>query len=414
MNRGLSLFKASINAGRFAAGGGIANIEQLVQELGRLKGSAMKVGQSLSLYGESLFSKEVNEILKNLQTNAPAVSWAEMQKVLVEELGHEKLSELELSETPIASASIGQVYRARIKSTGAEIAVKVQYPGIEQAIESDIKLLKVLFALPGILPGGIRLEHVVAEIRDMFYQEIDYTLELKFLDRFRDYLAGDDRYLVPMTYPRYSNRRVLATEFITGARADSPQVRALPLADRNRIGQAFFELYLRELLDIRLVQTDPHLGNYLVQPETGRLILFDFGAMREAPEDFLTHYQNLISGGVTRNERMVEKGGRGLGLLQPGDSMALVRDYVELCYLLCEPFTTDGDYDWGKSDLPKRVAGKVKHVAISYKLRAPPREIIFLDRKLGGVFMFLSVLGCQWNGREEIVKALKKYRDVTI
>ncbi len=411
-NRGLSLARASIRAGRFAAGGGLANIEVLVQELGRLKGSAMKVGQTLSLYGESLFPKEVNDLLKNLQAQAQPLSWPAMERQLLNELGPERVDELDIDETSLASASIGQVYKAKIRATGEIIALKIQYPGVEEAIDSDMKLLKVILALPGIFPGGLRLEHLLAEIREMFMQEIDYTFEIRYVDKFREWLAGDGRYLVPKTYPRYSTRRVLATEFMSGVRADDPQVQSLPLERRNQLGEAYFDLYLRELLDFKVVQTDPHLGNYLVEVGSSedKLILFDFGAMREAPDEFLSHYQNLMMGGVTREARLVEKGGRGLGLLKPEDSLQLVEDYVKLCYQLCEPFHVEGAYDWGASDLPKRVAEQVKHVAFSYKLRAPPREIVFLDRKLGGVFMFLSVLKCKWAGRELVLSSLKKFR----
>lgn len=416
--RGLSLAKASLRAGRFAAGGGLANVEVLVKELGRLKGSAMKVGQTLSLYGESLFPKEVNDILKNLQTQAQPLSWSAMRAALLNELGEERVAELDIEQTPVAAASIGQVYRAKIRATGETIALKVQYPGVEEAIDSDMKLLKVILALPGIFPGGLRLEHLLAEIRDMFMQEIDYTFEIRFVDKFREELQSDSRYLVPKTYPRYSSRRVLATEYMHGVRADDAQIQNLTLERRNRLGEAYFDLYLRELLDFKIVQTDPHLGNYLIQidphGENDRLVLFDFGAMREAPEPFLVHYQNLMLGGVTRDARLVEKGGRGLGLLQPEDTLALVNDYVELCYLLCEPFATSEAYDWGVSDLPKRVAAKVTHVAFSYKLRAPPREIVFLDRKLGGVFIFLSVLKCRWNGRAHVLNALEKYRGLKV
>lgn len=413
-NRGISLARAGLRAGRFAAGGGLANVEVLVQELGRLKGSAMKVGQTLSLYGESLFPKEVNDLLKNLQAKAEPLSWPAMERQLLNELGQEKVDELDIDETSIASASIGQVYRAKIRATGEVIALKIQYPGVEEAIDSDMKLLKVILALPGIFPGGLRLEHLLAEIRDMFMQEIDYSFEIRFVDKFREWLADDSRYRVPKTYPRYSTRRVLATEFMSGVRADSEMVQNLNLERRNRIGQAYFDLYLRELLDFKIVQTDPHLGNYLIEvgEAEDRLILFDFGAMREAPEEFLSHYQNLMLGGVTKEARLVEKGGRGLTLLKPEDSIQLVEDYVKLCYLLCEPFHSETPYDWGGSDLPQRVAEQVKHVAFSYKLRAPPREIVFLDRKLGGVFIFLSVLKCQWAGRESVLGALKKFRNL--
>ena len=142
-----------------------------------------------------------------------------------------------------------------------------------------------------------------------------------------------------------------------------------------------------------------------------RLVLFDFGAARAVPEEFLNCYRLLMQGGLARDARLVEKGGRQLGLLLPEDPQELVLDYVELCFLLVEPFslTDDGtDYDWAATDLPKRVAAKVGRIAATYKLRSPPRELVFLDRKLAGVFIFLSVLKCKMNARALVETRLRE------
>jgi predicted unusual protein kinase regulating ubiquinone biosynthesis (AarF/ABC1/UbiB family) len=266
--------------------------------------------------------------------------------------------------------------------------------------------------MSNLIPRGPRLDQIFHEIREMFYQEVDYHHERAFTERFAAALAGDERYRVARTFPEYCSRRVFTAEYLSGVRADASEAQALSQERRNRLGAAFLELYLKELLDLRLMQTDPHLGNYMIeidpQGENDRLVLLDFGAVREVPADFLAEYAALVDGGARKDERAIERAGRRLNLLQPEDPLDLVREYVELCLMLMEPF--DGVYDWGASDLPKRVAAKLARVAFQYRMRSPPRELVFLDRKLGGVFIFLSVLKCRMNARPILERALAEYK----
>jgi hypothetical protein len=202
---------------------------------------------------------------------------------------------------------------------------------------------------------------------------------------------------------------VLATGYIEGLKVDSPEVQSLPLERRNRLGMSFLNLYLLEFFNLRLVQTDPHLGNYRVQIDPSgadRLVLFDFGAVREVPEPFWSNYRFLVQAALKNDPRETEKAGRQLGLLQPEDSLELVKDYIDLCRMLMEPFASGVDYDWGASDLPMRIAKKLSGIAFGYKLRAPPREQVFLDRKIGGVFVFLSVLKCKMQVRPAVLQAV--------
>jgi predicted unusual protein kinase regulating ubiquinone biosynthesis (AarF/ABC1/UbiB family) len=419
LSRGFSLAKASLKAGRMAAQGimsdkpvWLAQVEALIGELGQLKGTAMKVGQTLSMYGEHLLPKEVNDLLKTLQQNSPPLHWDAIYPIILHELGEERVAELEIDHEPVASASIGQVHRARVRATGQDLALKVQYPGVDQAVDTDLKLLKFILNMSDLVPRGPRFDHIFSEIREMFFEDFDYKWELKSARKFHDWLAGDTRYVVPEPIERYSTFRVLAAEFSEGVRIDSPEAQALPQERRNALGMAFLDLYFRELFEFRSMQTDPHLGNYRIHIEASgadRLVLFDFGAVRAVPAEFLESYSLLVEGSLKRDARMVEKGGRKLGLLKPDDTLELVDDYAELCFLLTEPFSS-GVYDWRGSDLPKRVAAKVSKIAVSYKLRAPPRELVFLDRKMGGVFIFLSVLGCQMDARASVAGAVEKYR----
>jgi predicted unusual protein kinase regulating ubiquinone biosynthesis (AarF/ABC1/UbiB family) len=422
LTRGFGLARASIKIGGLAANTfrkGDANadpawlkrVEFLVGELGQLKGTAMKVGQTLSMYGEHLLPKEVNALLKNLQQDSPALAWPAIEKVLSKELGAERLAELDVEPDPVGAASIGQVHRAVVRSTGEVLAIKVQYPGVDKAIETDLKLLKFILNMTDMVPRGPRFDQIFEEIRVMFHQEIDYEQEAARARTFARLLADDPRYFVPAPVDRYCTRRVLATGFIDGLRIDAPEVQALPVERRNELGRAFLDLYMRELTEWQLVQTDPHLGNYMVEigADEDRLCLFDFGAVRTVPDDFLAGYTDLIEGALVGRDSQTARGGLKIGILQPGDAGQLITDYVNLCRLLVEPFSGKA-YDFGASDLPKRVAVDAGKIMTSYKLRAPPRELVFLDRKLGGVFVVLSALKCVMDGRAIILDRVGAYR----
>jgi predicted unusual protein kinase regulating ubiquinone biosynthesis (AarF/ABC1/UbiB family) len=429
LSRGLSLLKASIKVGSVAAKQFmnsnmtpqertaylVTQVKAFTEEMGQLKGSAMKVGQLISTYGEHFLPPEANKVLKSLQQKSPPVSWSVIERQVQKELG-QLADKLEIEKTPLASASIGQVHRAKNIETGEIYAVKVQYPGVDQAIDSDLKIFKLMLATLNLLPRGARMDQVFEEVREMLYQEVDYRQELAFTSKYYEELKDGPRFVVPKPEPQFCTPRIMVTHFIEGSEVDSTEVLSLSQERRNRLGKNYLELYLDELTKYKLVQTDPHFGNYRVQVdpkgENDRLVLFDFGAMRVVPDRFLKNYKNLMRAGLERNEPLIVESGKNLNLLENDDSHELKQKYVDLCLLITEPFadpqwgsvpddlmTEDGVYDWGKSDLPKRVATMGSQLAFNFKLRSPPKESVFLDRKLGGVFIFLKVLGCKLEAR---------------
>ncbi len=418
LSRGFSLAKITLQAGTRAASHSLSQwaysreekddrlsryltsqIQMLAGELGQLKGSLMKAGQLLSTYGEHFLPPEANEVLKSLQYQSPPVKFALLQPVLVRELGEDKLAELEIDPKPFAAASLGQVHRARRLKDGQELALKIQYPDVDKAIASDLRFLKLVLSTSKLIPRGPRFDQIFAEVKAMLEQEVNYENELNFTQDFADKLKEDPRYRVPQVFPEYSGQRVLTTQFMEGLPSDNPEVLALPLERRNRLGQAYLELYLRELFDFACVQTDPHFGNYRIEldPEgrQDRLILLDFGAVRQVEPEFLKPYQRLVMAALNKDGLGVQRAGEDLGLLKDSDPPELVEKYLQLCFLITEPFYGPEAYDWGSSDLPQRVAKVGADLVASFHLRSPPHQTVFLDRKLGGTFVFLSKLGCQ-------------------
>ncbi len=255
LSRGLALAKVTVSAGTRAASHALGNLfgdeggkedrlkemltaqmDLLSRELGKLKGSVMKVGQMLSMYGEHLLPPEANQLLKSLQNQSPPLAWEAIEKQLKRQLGAEKLALLDIEQEPHASASLGQVHRAVIRATGERIALKIQYPGVDQAIESDLAALRSLLTVSKLIPKGPKYDELFKEVRQMMHQEVDYSKELTATDEFRELFAEDGLVIVPRTYPEFSAKRVLATSFEEGVSMESAEVLALSQERRNAIG----------------------------------------------------------------------------------------------------------------------------------------------------------------------------------
>ncbi len=419
-NRGLSLAKLSVKSGVKAAGQAIFSKDRedylldqfsmLAGELGELKGSLMKAGQMVSMYGEHFLPEKVNDVLKKLQFESPPMEWKTIKQQLIQEWGEEKFNEVELDQTALASASLGQVHRAKFK--GQELAIKIQYPGVDDAIDTDLKAIKLFLKLAKVLPQGDRSDLLFQEIKTMLKQETDYQLEAGFTKKMYELLKEDPSFVVPKVIDELSTQKILATLYEPGTPIDSDEVKALDQKRRDYLGLKFFELYMKELFEFKLVQSDPHLGNYRIRiNEDGKdqLVLYDFGAMKKVPSQFGIPFRKMVTGAALKNEARILQSGIEMGYVLADDDKDLKQSYIQLCLMIGEPFHGDTKspfvdpdtlgYDWKASDLPLRVAEEGQKLAKKFKLRVPPKESLFLDRKLGGTFVFLSVLGLKANAR---------------
>lgn len=399
--------------------------EVLADELGRLKGSVMKAGQMMSLFGQYFLPEEANIVLASLQDDTPPVDWKVVGPVLERSLGRRRLAELEVDEQPIAAASLGQAHRARRKSDGLELVVKIQYPGVAASIDSDIRTLSRVLAMSRLAPKELDLEPTFAEVRDMLKREVDYRAEAAFTEEFGRRLADDRRFVVPRVLRDYSADAVLTTTYEVGVSVRDEHVRQLSQARRNRLGAAFFDVFLKEFFGWGLVQSDPNFGNYrfrLGADASGaddRIVLLDFGATREFERGFVDAYADVVAGASLRDRPRTLKGAAGIGMMDAGFPDSVQDAFAEMCELIAEPFnrpddprtppellTADGDYRWGQSRLPMRVATVAARNALSRYFRVPPREIVFLHRRLAGVFIMLATLDAELKTRGPLFAAL--------
>lgn len=391
-------------------------------EFGELKGSIMKAGQLLSMYGEHFLPPEANLFLKQLQANSPPLSWEPIEKTLQQNFTAEQLSLLEIDHTPLGAASLGQTHLATILATGEKIVLKIQYPGVERAIDSDLRAIKSILKLLQLLPRGLNTDPLFSEVRQMLIQETDYLREAEMTECFAKLLHNDHRYIVPKVYRQFSNKKILATSYEHGLSPDAPEVIALPQLQRNQLSLNFIDLYFTELFKWQLVQTDPHLGNYRIRLSSSghdQLVLLDFGATKKFDLTFLSHYRNMIAGALHNNEPQLLAAAEALGFTEASDAKELIRHFRDFCFTTVEPFLTpddprlpthlmnaQGEYSWTKSDLPQRLLKAGYTIIKNFPLRSPPQEVLFLDRKTGGVFIFCSVLNAKIRARELLTKWL--------
>ncbi|KZZ61605.1 ABC transporter [Oleiphilus sp. HI0125] len=440
--RRLSLTKAGLVSGTRMAGSLTAGLFQssqkraearsaalsreakyLVEELGKLKGSVVKIGQIMALYGEHFLPVEVTEALHTLEEKTAALDWSIMRGLLYEQLGSERFQELDVCETSIGTASLGQVHRAIVKSSGEEICLKIQYPGVSEAIDADLDSVAQILRLANVVSRGPAFDEWLEEVRVMMHREVDYGLEAKTTQRFNDLLKEDHRYVVPSVYSRYSTSKVLATSYEEGVHVASELAQGLSQQERNALGQAFLELFLNELFVWHEMQTDPNFGNYRVRIDKSKspqLVLLDFGAVQRYDESFIKPVCDMIQSSYHNDLKGVIQAGIALDFMHEDWPDDVLETFGKVCMAVLEPLArTDspavckadhcdesGAYLWAESDLPTRIAKTAARSAVSRYFKIPPKEFVFLNRKLVGVYTFISVIGAQFDGEPHLRRFL--------
>jgi predicted unusual protein kinase regulating ubiquinone biosynthesis (AarF/ABC1/UbiB family) len=259
--------------------------EQIVTALGTMKGAAMKVGQVLSFLDTGLIPPEHRDEFQRklaaLRDAAPTVTFKEMRKVIESDLGA-PLSEsfAEFDEVPIAAASIGQVYRARLASDRRPVAVKVQYPGVAAAVRADLQNLGMILRLARRIAPGLDPKTIGDEIRLRIEEELDYELEAQNQRTLARIYRGHPFIVVPEVISELSRERVLVSEFVEGIGFE--EVRGYPQEQRDRIGEILFRFYFGCLYRHHQFSGDPHPGNSMLLDD-GRVAFFDFGLFKRMP-----------------------------------------------------------------------------------------------------------------------------------
>ncbi|HYQ30159.1 MAG TPA: AarF/ABC1/UbiB kinase family protein [Polyangiaceae bacterium] len=373
-----------------------ARVEQarlMVASLGRLKGALMKAGQLLSIDASDVLPPEAVAILAQLQAGAEPVEFETLRGVLVEELGADWARAFDSFDTrPAASASIGQVHRATFE--GVAVAVKIQYPAVRESIDSDLDVLQKLGnGFLTVSRSKIDLAGVFEELRSTLHREADYRHELGSQLRFAQLVEHDATFVVPRSFPQLSTTRVHTMTWEEGQPLGQWLQGNPQKADRLWLAQLLLELYCLEFFRWGLVQTDPNFGNFLVRSQARQLVLLDFGATLEFEREFRQGYVQLLRVVASGDTRRIGEAGVTFGLIDPRESRATLDLFAQFLAVASEPFAPSRQpFQFRDAGYAERSQDIGRRFVRSLEFSPPPRRLLFLHRKLGGIFQLLKRL----------------------
>ncbi|WP_066065096.1 ABC1 kinase family protein [Neobacillus soli] len=291
--------------------------QEFRQLLFKLEGLLIKVGQFLSIRADLLPSSFVNQI-QDLVDQVPPSPWKDIKKVLEREWGgpiEDKL--LSIDTKVVASASIGEVYRGRLKD-GTEIAVKVQRPTIKSIIRTDFRSIAIIIWLArhlGTIPKGfINFKMLYQELRMVIQRELDFNKELETINHFRHRFRKYNRMAIPKVFPELSTTHVLVMEWVEAVRITDSNFLDYYDIDRKKLSQRLFEIFIPQWLEAGVFHADPHAGNVLVKSD-GTIVLLDFGMVGEISKRDAANFQDLLQAILAKNYSMAVKVLKELGFL---------------------------------------------------------------------------------------------------
>jgi len=387
----------------------VRNAMRIAETLGEMKGAAMKVGQMLSLH-EGMLPPEVAEVLRGLQKEAPRVPAEVMEYEIRGSLeNYDDLFE-ELDFEAFAAASIGQVHLGRLRD-GREVAVKIQYPLIDEIVKADLKNLKALLrALLGLITD-LDFEPVWSELRDRLLEELDYTHEAGNIRRMAELHADVPEIIIPTVVAEATTRNVLTMEFVGGISPTDACSDQFDEKMHSRWGVVLAEFLMRGLMEHRFLHADPNLANFAFR-EDGRVVVYDFGCVKEVPEAMAGSYAELLVAAAEGRGDDVPEILRRMGMHMKDDEpmpAEAIDPYIEMFseVLRSEPPYTFGDNE----DLYRRLF-QLGFANMEYsKDMVFPEDAIFIDRAFGGHFGNLSRLRATGPWRDIVFRYAERIGD---
>lgn len=381
------------------------NARRVTKQLSEMRGAAMKLGQILSMDSGELLPKELTDILASLRSEATSMPESQLQEAMTKAYGANWEAQFKVFDRyPIAAASIGQVHRA-VSKDGRELALKIQYPGVGDSIDSDVDNIATVLRVSGLFPSDVDLQPLLDDAKKQLKDEADYLKEAKFLRRFQEVLEGDERFILPELDEELTRKNVLAMSYVAGGPIDAIAKR--PQEERDRVMTALLDLMLTELFELRMVQTDPNFANYQYRWSTGDIVLLDFGATREFKARFVNNYRKLAVAAANGDKEAMAVAAEKVGYAV-GDEDSQYRELViDLLMLALEPLRIDEPYDFANSTMPAQMSELAQQATdFSDFWQAPPTDVVYFHRKLGGMFMLASRMEARVNVNELMTRWL--------
>ncbi len=352
---------------------------QIADTLGEMKGAVMKVGQIASQY-KDIFPPEVAKAISKLQRQAPAMPFAEIKAQVEKELGKplDKIFK-HFDETPFAAASIGQVHKA-ILPNGEQVVVKVQYPGVDEACESDLKQVRLALRLIGVLKIDRKLQdRLFQEIQESLDNELNYQIEAQNLEVARTFHAAlDDKIIIPQVFKDYSSRHILTLSLEQGENIETASTWSQ--RTRNTLGRRLLRAMGQEIFYLKRFHCDPHPGNFAFRQD-GSVVIYDYGGVKTLSNDVVHHFRQLIHAARAQDIAEIEQ---HLDALQAISALGKFPEdlYLQWLEVLMRPLTTH--YDFAENSAHHDGVELVKSSLKYWDVFKPSPDTLMVNRTVSG------------------------------
>lgn len=362
--------------------------QDFVKTSGRLKGAFMKVGQILSTQHD-LLPTELVETLSELQADAPPMDYDVVAAQFHVEMG--KYPEevfATFDKEPLSAASLGQVHKATLHD-GTEVAVKIQYPGIDKAVEADLANLESSMKMFKLVNKDYDWKRSADEIKKYIIMELDYVQEIDNLRAFKEVYRDHPDIVIPEPYPEFSSRRVLTMEFLEGYRMKDVMNAGSDPELKQWLGELLVDFSWEQFLEHGLLHADPHPGNFLIMPGP-KLGLLDFGCVRRYPRESCIRFKKLGRAILDRRAADMDKMFRAMGFYS---EPKLAPVFEEMAYLWMLPYMEDRIYSIEEINV-REIADRMTRLSLQHRIVNVPEELIMLGRVgigLGGYLLSLRL-----------------------
>jgi len=382
---------------------------RIAKTLGELKGAVMKVGQMASI-AEDVLPKELAEALGKLQREAPPMAFEVIAGQIERELGAPPESLFaRFDPEPFAAASIGQVHRAQTDD-GRDVVVKVQYPGVDEAVDSDLAQLKVALRASGIVNiGREALNASFKEVRARLHEELDYCNEADNVRLFRAFHGPRHPFVtIPEVVGERSSKRVLTLTYEPGDSIGKLDELGYTQVERDRLGQHMWLMMCSQVFEFGLIHADPNPGNFAFRRD-GTLVMYDFGCVKRLEPTIITAYHDVILSGLDENWDEVDEALLRLGVRRPSGARPENEFYKRWRDAFAKPFLASDVIDYREAtihdDVMKLIPASVKRMS-SFQ---PATELIFLDRMVAGHYGNLRKLEARVPGLSLAMKFIRAW-----